>query len=59
MFEGGVGVGLGRCGIIYTEIQSVFDKIFVKLADNEDKHKILNKFNFCPCLTISMRVTCP
>ena len=37
----------------------IFDRIFFKLADNEDRHKISDKFDFGPARTIHFGVTCP
>ena len=31
-----------------------FDRIFIKLADNKDRHKISDKFNFGPVLNIDI-----
>ena len=36
----------------------ILDRIFVKLADNEDRYKILEEFTFWPDQTIWFRVTC-
>ena len=37
----------------------IFDRIFVRLADNEDSHKILEAFYFGADRTIHMGLTCP
>ena len=37
----------------------VFNQIFIKLADKEDRHKISDKLDFGPVSTIGMRVTFP
>ena len=37
----------------------LFDIIFVKLADNEDRHKISDEFECGSDLFINFRVTCP
>ena len=36
-----------------------FKRTFIKLADNKDMHKISDKLDWGPVLTIGMRVTCP
>ena len=37
----------------------IFDRIFVILADNKDRHKYLNEFDFRPDRNIFFRVTRP
>ena len=37
----------------------IFDKIYVKLAGNEDRHKISNEFKFGPDRIIHFGVICP
>ena len=37
----------------------IFDRILIKLAGNEDSHKISDKFDFGPISTIDMNVTHP
>ena len=37
----------------------MFYRIFIKHADNKDRHKITDKFTFDPVSTICMRVTHP
>ena len=37
----------------------IFDRIFVKLAGNEDRHKITDEFEFRPDRISHFRVTCP
>ena len=36
----------------------IFDQIFIRLAGNEDSHKILDKFDFGSDQSIHLRVTC-
>ena len=36
-----------------------FDRIFFKLADNKDRHKISDEFDFGPDRTIRFGVACP
>ena len=37
----------------------IIDQIFVKLADNQDRHKILDKFKFWPAQTSHFGGICP
>ena len=42
-----------------SDVGFIFDWIFVKLADNRDRHKILDRVDFSGVLTIGMIVTHP
>ena len=42
-----------------TMTTTTFDRIFIRLAGNEDSHKILDVFDFGADRIIHMRVTCP
>ena len=37
----------------------IFDQVFVKLAGNQDRHKILDEFEFWPDQTSHFGVICP
>ena len=45
--------------MLYEYSDFVFVRIFVKLADNKDSHKISDKFNLGLDRTIHFGVTCP
>ena len=47
--------------LIFTLVRSIacFNCNFMKLADNPDRHKILDEFEFQPDSTIDWTVTCP
>ena len=47
------------CDISFTEVRSIFDRIFIKLAGNQDRHKILDEFEFRPDGISHLGVTCP
>ena len=46
---------------IFVIVRSLFrlNQIFMRLADNQDRHKISNKFEFRPDRTSDLGVTCP
>ena len=50
-------IDLGKC--CPDDSDFIFDQIFIRLIDNEDSHKILDKFDFGADRTKHLRVTCP
>ena len=48
---------MGKCCLHASSF--IFDQIIIKVADNQDRHKSSDEFDFRPDQTTNFGVTCP
>ena len=48
---------MGKCCLHASSF--IFDRIIIKVAGNQDRHKCSNEFDFEPDQTTNFEVTCP
>ena len=50
---------MGKCSLHATCSSFIFDRIIIKVADNQGKYKSSDEFDFGPDQTTHLGVTCP